>query len=925
MKRLTNLILLILLSSLGLDADSCQTIELYGGPNAGGYAIFNCLSIEEVNNDDAPDQLDLNCTEDDFLLDFLENSPQSWYGFPEVKVPLERNRTYRARVTYSIFADNATLDILEDLVTSVPLELEYKETHNNNSPSNEMFTELGSLQFSYNDGSSVAYYGSVDFQIGEHTVVDFGNGWRPASIEIKTLFPVNTEYNLSFLNSRMQVAPAVYGILDDEVPIQDVSYTPAMPMLVLHDPPGDKSYATWSNTVEHCTNIAWSVADETAVGGWASVKVGAAGSVGVLGIVSTDYEVYAQASGSVQMDLSTNEYGETERCLSTTTTWATDGESGNITGSKGDLFIGKATELSFGSYRVADFTCDGPVTDTRLVMAPTGVETEFAYTEDHIRNSVIPDLQATMAQNPNDVQTARQLQVWQDALAENEAVLNGTVVETKNFSAGGGGFQEITTSVTELSTIETTVDLDMGLAAEVGATIGGAGASGGASINLRTSTSQSSTNISSNSNTISYFLGDDDTGGSADEFQVSVINDGRFGTPAFRLNEAASRTSCPYEGGYQMDDPRLSFEDGSGLGSFTGPVGEAIVIPLEICNDSDYNREYYLRQEGNGSGLLMQAEGTNLNSTTEGHPFSNIPANDCRNTLLIVESPTASLTSFEGISLYLYACTEGDDGEATASIVYMDVYFGEEVVPSDFDAACAAMMLAVDGSLHGPFSNANATADLGEAAISPAGTGCEMQDGWCSDASTIENSVWFTFIAPASGEMTVSTCDLADFDTQIAVYRAGGCEDYSSYELIAANDDGPAACSTDYDSFLSLQDLTPGATYHLLVDGYLSASGEFSVQLTATGVATSIEQKVESSFSLYPNPCSNVLNLELSEEMQNFSLYNAAGQEVYREDIRGNMHGEVYSIDLPELPNAFYLARVEGKTGSQSIKVLIQQ
>ncbi len=64
----------------------------------------------------------------------------------------------------------------------------------------------------------------------------------------------------------------------------------------------------------------------------------------------------------------------------------------------------------------------------------------------------------------------------------------------------------------------------------------------------------------------------------------------------------------------------------------------------------------------------------------------------------------------------------------------------------------------------------------------------------CGDVDTIYNDVWYRFIAPCDGQVSVSTCDLADFDTTIVLYDAGRgtCPPHPS-DILACNDSG-AAC-----------------------------------------------------------------------------------------------------------------------------------
>jgi hypothetical protein len=133
------------------------------------------------------------------------------------------------------------------------------------------------------------------------------------------------------------------------------------------------------------------------------------------------------------------------------------------------------------------------------------------------------------------------------------------------------------------------------------------------------------------------------------------------------------------------------------------------------------------------------------------------------------------------------------------------------------------------------FTNVAATVEVDEPLPLP--NGCSVQDGWCDFENGLDNTIWFTFEGPASGNLIVDT-DGSDNDTQIAAYSAVACQDFptgSAVEL-AANDDNSDWVTTVYSSIVFLCNLTPGETYFLQVDGYNGVAGEVVVNLTETTV-----------------------------------------------------------------------------------------
>lgn len=125
------------------------------------------------------------------------------------------------------------------------------------------------------------------------------------------------------------------------------------------------------------------------------------------------------------------------------------------------------------------------------------------------------------------------------------------------------------------------------------------------------------------------------------------------------------------------------------------------------------------------------------------------------------------------------------------------------------------------------YSTLGGTVDANEAIITPGLNNCLTE--WC-DAVGIDGSVWFSFVAPASGFVEISACNAGTtFDTQLALYSVSDCNDYNTFTLLAANDDGTGC--TGFASYLQVACLTPGTTYYLLVDGYSGDAGDVELAI----------------------------------------------------------------------------------------------
>lgn len=175
--------------------------------------------------------------------------------------------------------------------------------------------------------------------------------------------------------------------------------------------------------------------------------------------------------------------------------------------------------------------------------------------------------------------------------------------------------------------------------------------------------------------------------------------------------------------------------------------------------------------------------------------------------------------------------------------------FGTQVANDD---PCDAEELVLDGPAllrH----NFDATILPGEGAIAPGSAGCTDSDGWCSGEG-IEKSVWFKFVAPASGQVKVSTFDesecMTNGYTEIAIYSTGSCAIISNFDVEYANTLDEAAEGAPYGSTITACGLTPGQTYYVLVNplSYIQPNVHF-------GIALSSVEEISAGLGLSPTIC----------------------------------------------------------------------
>jgi len=213
------------------------------------------------------------------------------------------------------------------------------------------------------------------------------------------------------------------------------------------------------------------------------------------------------------------------------------------------------------------------------------------------------------------------------------------------------------------------------------------------------------------------------------------------------------------------------------------------------------------------------------------------------------------------------------------------------------------------------YSNRCATAETNEPA--PTVLGCLVVDSWCpklaGKTSVLDNSLWFSFIAPSNGRLTIDT---KGFDDQIAVYDADSEADLlttGSYKLVAANDDRSASDNT---SELENLQLTPGKKYWLQVDGKNAAYGNIAIDL------------ISNSLEIYPNPSSGNFNMVIANPVDGLAkvfVFSIQGQKIYEEQLPVSMTSNKFTLDLSNLASGMYILNVQMNGYSHSKKLILKK
>ncbi len=429
------------------------------------------------------------------------------------------------------------------------------------------------------------------------------------------------------------------------------SATPELPMMILRDPPGDRSYSyqakgstiiTRSSLEYESSRIGGLFADIRVGGIVSSPEVGASTSYGAYGIVL----IQGQRGGTTEIDRQLGFGGNDSTNVFTTSFTANEefrtADSDLYTGDEGDVFIGASLNQIFALTDIVEYdrTSCQVVRDTSLAMDFTGFNTTYIYTEMHIRNTVIPQLHELAAISTDSVDFFNiAIEVWQEALDKNDQ-LKQEAVKLRNISFSGGTQYEYSESTSKDSsfTIGYSQIIEREFVYGAGFVINAVPIELGYKSNFKWTLRETlldSTN--SQSKTFGYSLGDDDIG---DFFSIDVKMDKRgYGTPVFDLVSGTS--SCPWEDGTQpRDGPQL------GIDTFVQndvPPDEPATFILSLGNTSESGetRPYDLRviQLSNPDGAVIKLGGA---------PMANalsyfIPAGDSayQATLTVERGPRA--------------------------------------------------------------------------------------------------------------------------------------------------------------------------------------------------------------------------------------------------------------------------------------------
>lgn len=463
--------------------------------------------------------------------------------------------------------------------------------------------------------------------------------------------------------------------------------TPQIPFQILHNPPGDCSYSYLEKNTSVATSFYASIQQEASVSSYLRAQMGQSLSVGVsVGIdVSVDVSTQFDVTGTFGAGVSGLTTDQLTFTTTTTDRFQTAG-GGSITGSGGDLYVGGALNMLYAVSDVLQYDFDHCRAETSktLVMEPKGLVTTFMYTENHVKEVIIPELESISAyyasKNVTDSAEyfSNQMDVWKQVVEQNRRnIEDATYVTNKTFSGGISYENSVESTTNNNFSIDLSLYIEAGVATDIGASVGGQGIYGGVAVNSRTTIGGGFGLEHTWTNTVGYVLSDDDIG---DSYTVNILNDNVYGVPAFRL--VAGRTSCPWDTAtLHRDGVQLLANTNSQTVKETDPA--VFVLQLSNTSESDETRTYDLvfDQVSNPDGAVITIGGSPVVGGIP-YPYTIEAGKSVNVTVTVRKGPLVSV--YNGLKFTL----KSDCDDQLSDDVYLNAVFYKEYT----------LTLAVSGS-----------------------------------------------------------------------------------------------------------------------------------------------------------------------------------------------------------------------------------
>ena len=252
---------------------------------------------------------------------------------------------------------------------------------------------------------------------------------------------------------------------------------------------------------------------------------------------------------------------------------------------------------------------------------------------------------------------------------------------------------------------------------------------------------------------------------------------------------------------------------------------------------------------------------------------------------------------------YVYGGTDGTNGNFWDGTTYNSGVLTVTPAPAPNNDECTGAFPLTPG---GDFaSGALTTTNVGATAPDSPLPSCQE--------FAVEN-VWYSVVVPDSGSLTfeTGTVEGSDFQDTVMVIYSGTCG--SLTEIGCSDDEG-----TDLFSLITVSGRDPGETLYVSVWRYDNDNADTGAfQISAYDASLTAPVFAGGSFSYYPNPVKNVLNVSAANEISSASVYNMLGQRV----LTAQLGTTIGSVDMSALPKGAYLVKLSSGKAEKTIKVI---
>ncbi|MBI5215123.1 MAG: T9SS type A sorting domain-containing protein [Ignavibacteriae bacterium] len=430
---------------------------------------------------------------------------------------------------------------------------------------------------------------------------------------------------------------------------QFTTVNPMRPIMILRDPPGDKSFTSFMKDSTYSVKSKGSYLHAHGGGVEAALKLGVSlTTVSGLGF-AVEFESGFRHTIGANVDFNYKYLNDSEVVRSTTfhSSYSTSPEADFI-GQDGDVYIGYASNLAYGVSEVIKYdtvTCN-VVISKALSMNEKNATTTYMYSERHLKQAILPQLDS-LGVSPTITDSARkvykeQAKRWRQWIQLN-AEEKQTGANPQNITWDAGAIIENSYAVTDERTInwQEEWDLNEEVSLELGFEFNKAGLTTKFKQHNEFNETWGGSTVTSSAKTYTYHLEDDDAG---DVHSVDVYStkDG----PYFKLWGGA--TSCPWESTtVKRDLAQINVFPSTAINV---PPDEPAVFTLMLGNasETDEEREYKLsvEQASNPDGAIIAVNGVVIEDAIS----FEIPAGQqVPVTLTVSKGPTAYV--YDGLEM----------------------------------------------------------------------------------------------------------------------------------------------------------------------------------------------------------------------------------------------------------------------------------